>query len=501
MSGGPEPNDRGPARGARLGALIGLAGFAALLVWSGFRPEHGAAIRTAAVAWLMASWWVSEALPLAATALVPVFLFPLLGILPAAETCRQYGHHLILLFLGGFLLARGLSRWQLDRRLALLVTAAVGGSARGIVLGVMAVTAFLSMWVSNSATAAMMMPVALAIVDHAARELRGAGRVQDVQPGRFRFGTALMLGTAYGASIGGVGTLVGTPPNVLLAAMMEDMAGVSVGFAQWMLVGIPVVLVALPLVWIWLVYVAYAPEVSRLPGGRSVVLDQLRELGAMTRPGWMTTAVVVATALAWVTRALWEGALTEAGFLAEGSVKDASVGVLGAVVLFVLPTGDGSGRRLLDRTVWKEVPWNVLLLFGGGLALAAGFVESGLAERIGTAVVSLREVPAWLFVLVITGLVILLTEFASNTASTAMILPLLASTAASLGLGAPTLMVPAALAASMAFMMPAATPPNAIVFGTGYVRIPQMVRAGLGANLLGLLVIELISLGLVGRVW
>jgi sodium-dependent dicarboxylate transporter 2/3/5 len=257
----------------------------------------------------------------------------------------------------------------------------------------------------------------------------------------------------------------------------------------------------LPLVWIWLVYVAYAPEVSRLPGGRSVVLDQLRELGAMTRPGWLTTAVVVATALAWVTRALWEGALTEAGFLAEGSVKDASVGVLGAVVLFVLPTGDGSGRRLLDRTVWKEVPWNVLLLFGGGLALAAGFVESGLAERIGTAVVSLREVPAWLFVLVITGLVILLTEFASNTASTAMILPLLASTAASLGLGAPTLMVPAALAASMAFMMPAATPPNAIVFGTGYVRIPQMVRAGLGANLLGLLVIELISLGLVGRVW
>jgi sodium-dependent dicarboxylate transporter 2/3/5 len=488
-------------RAARVGAVVGLAGFALLLAWSAARPEHGAAIRTAAVAWLMACWWVSEALPLAATALVPVFLFPLLGILPAAETCRQYGHHLILLFLGGFLLARALSRWELDRRLALLVTAAVGGSSRGIVLGVMAVTAFLSMWVSNSATAAMMMPVALAIVNHAAREVEREGAGHDVRPGQFRFGTGLMLGTAYAASIGGVGTLVGTPPNVLLAAMMEDMAGVTVGFAQWMLVGLPVVLVALPLVWLWIVYLAYAPELARLPGGREVVLGQLRELGRMTRPGWLTTAVVGATALAWVTRALWERALIGAGLLAEESVKDASVGILGAVALFVVPAADGSGRRLLDRTVWKEVPWNVLLLFGGGLALAAGFVESGLAERIGSAVVTLRDVPAWVFVLVIIALVILLTEFASNTASTAMILPLLASSAAALGLHAPTLMVPAALAASMAFMMPAATPPNAIVFGTGYVRISQMVRAGIGANLLGLIVIELLSLGLVGRVW
>jgi sodium-dependent dicarboxylate transporter 2/3/5 len=449
----------------------------------------------------MAAWWVSEALPLAATALLPVFAFPLLGVLPADETCRQYGHHLILLFLAGFLLARGLSRWELDRRLALLVTAGVGASARGIVAGVMAVTAFLSMWVSNSATAAMMMPVALAIVTHAAREVERAGEDVDVRPGRFRFGTALMLGTAYGASIGGVGTLVGTPPNVLLAAMMEDMAGVSVGFAQWMLVGLPVAAISLPLVWAWLVFVAYRPEIRRLPGGREVVLGQLRELGRMTRPGWSTTAVVGATALAWITRTLWEPALIAGGWLAGDSLKDASVGMAGAVALFLIPAGDRTGRRLLDRTVWKEVPWNVLLLFGGGLALARGFVETGLAERIGSAVVSLGGVPGWLFVLTVIALMILLTEFASNTASTAMILPLLASSAAALGMGAPTLMVPAALAASMAFMMPAATPPNAIVFGTGYVRIPQMVRAGIGANLLGLLVIELIVLGVVPWVW
>lgn len=502
MSPSPEGSiSSGDSRRARIGLLAGLAGFVGLLAWSWASPQDGAAIRTAAVAWLMACWWVSEALPLAATALIPVFAFPALNILPAASACRQYGHHLILLFLAGFLLARALSRWELDRRLALWVTAGVGGSCRGIVLGVMAVTAFLSMWVSNSATAAMMMPVALAIVGHAGSELGRDGGADAVRPGRFRFGTALMLGTAYGASIGGVGTLVGTPPNVLLAAMLEDMAGVEVGFAEWMLAGVPAVVLTLPLVWLWLVFVAYPPEARRLPGGREVVLRQLREMGPMTRPGWSTTAVVAATALLWVTRNLWEPALVGAGWIAADSFEDAAVGMLGAVALFFVPAGDRSGRRLLDRSVWKEVPWNVLLLFGGGLALAKGFVETGLAERIGSAVVSLGGIPTWLFVLAVTGIVILLTEFASNTASTAMILPLLASAAAALGMHAPTLMVPAALAASMAFMMPAATPPNAIVFGTGYVRIPQMVRAGIGANLLGLLVIELISLGLVPRIW
>lgn len=482
-----------------IGLVAGLAGFAVLVGWSWIDPAHGPAIRVAAIAWLMACWWVSEVLPLAATALIPIFAFPLLGILPAGPTCRQYGHHLILLFLSGFLLARGLSRWQLDRRLALAVTAAAGGSARGIIFGMMAVTAFLSMWVSNSATAAMMMPVALAVVEHAAH-LAGK-ETSDTRPGHFRFGTGLMLGTAYAASIGGVGTIVGTPPNVLLAALMEDMAGVSVGFGQWMLVGVPAVVVLLPLVWAWIVFVAYRPEVGRLAGGSELVRSELRKLGPMTRAGWLTAGVVAATALAWVTRVLWEGALVDAGLLAGDALTDASIGVLGAVVMFALPSGDRRSPRLLDRTVWREVPWNVLLLFGGGLALAEGFITSGLADAIGKSVVGLRGVPLWLFVLVVVGFVVLLTEFASNTASAAMILPLLAASAAAVGVEAPALMVPAALAASMAFMMPAATPPNAIVFGTGYVTIPQMVRAGVGANLLGVAAIELIALVLVPWVW
>ena len=462
----------GGPMGRRLGFWIGITGFVLLLAipWGG--PEHVEARRMGAVAFLMACWWVSEALPLAATGLVPLVAFPLLGILPAAEVSREYGHHLIYLFLAGFLLALALSRWGLDRRLALGIVAVVGDRPRVIVLGLMVATALLSMWVSNSATAAMMMPVGLALTDHAAMVAKGKEGI-DVRPGRFRFGVSIMLGIAYAASIGGVGTLVGTPPNVLLAAMLEDMAGIHLGFAEWMLIGVPVVIVTLPLVWLWLVRIAYPPEIDRLPGGRELVRRELDRLGPWSAGARRTALVVALTAIAWVTRQLWQDWITSSGML-----KDAAVGVAGALALFLVPSGEGNGDRLLDRSVWREIPWNVLLLFGGGLALAKGFVSTGLAKILGHAAVSVSAVPLPVFLIVLCFLVIVLTEFASNTASTAMILPLLASAAASLGLAPPLLMVPAALAASMAFMMPAGTPPNAIVFGTGYVRIPQMLWAG-----------------------
>ncbi len=476
--------------------LLGAAGFLLVLAsgWGG--AEAVSARRLGAVAFMMACWWVGEAIPLAATALLPIALFPLLGILPAPETCAQYGHHLIQLFLAGFLLARALSAWKLDTRLALFVVAIVGNNPRLIVLGMMLVTAFLSMWVSNSATAAMMMPVGMAVVAYSATLLERDQPGVDTRPGHFRFGIAVMLGIAYSASIGGVGTLVGTPPNVLLAGMLEELAGVRISFAQWMLVGVPVVLLALPLVWAWLVFWAQPPEVRRLPGGRDLVRKELALLGPVGPGGWLTTAIVALTALGWLTRPIWEQLVAPGGF-----VKDASVGMLGAVLLFLVPSFEEPGRRLLDRSCWKHIPWNVLLLFGGGLALARAFVSTGLDEILGRGVLGMSSIPLPVFIFVITLVVILLTEFASNTASTAMILPLLAASAIALSVPAPLLMVPAALAASMAFMMPAGTPPNAIVFGSGYVSLPAMIRSGIGANLIALLVIEGICLSIVAWIW
>jgi sodium-dependent dicarboxylate transporter 2/3/5 len=476
----------------RVGLVAGLAGFALVAFAPVDMGLSAPARRTLAVAVLMATWWVSEALPLAATALVPIALFPLLGVLGAGEVTREYGHHLILLFLAGFLLAGGLGRWELDRRLALTVVSWMGDRPRRIVLGLMLVTAFLSMWVSNSATAAMMMPVGLALVAHAAEQI---GPAAAGGPGRFRFGTAVMLGIAYAASIGGVATLIGTPPNVLLASLLSEQAGIEVGFARWMLVGVPTAALALPLVWLWLVGFAYRPEVERLPGGRQLVRARLAELGPLGRPGRRTLLVTTMTAAAWITLPLWEGLVTRPGLL-----TDASVGIAGAVALFLLPAGDGTGRRLLERDVWPQIPWNVLLLFGGGLALARAFEASGLAEALGAGLIALVDVPLALFVVVLVAVVVFLTEFSSNTATTAMSLPLLAAAAAASGIPASVLMVPAALAASMAFMMPAGTPPNAIVFGTGYVRIPEMVRAGVVANLLAIAVITLVTLVLVPRV-
>ncbi|RMG45093.1 MAG: SLC13/DASS family transporter [Acidobacteria bacterium] len=476
----------GPSWRSRVGLIAGAALFAAAAAFPAGGAEAEPARRMAGVALLMAAWWISEAIPLGATALVPVFALPVLGILPARQVCARYGDPLILLFLGGFLMARALARWRIDRRLALGIVALMGERPSRILFGLMAATALLSMWVSNSATAAMMMPVGLALVGHAASLVSARSPEADVSPGRFRFGTAVMLGIAYAASIGGVGTLIGSPPNLVFAGIVEEQTGVPVTFVRWMAVGLPLMLVMLPAAWLWLVRGAFPPELDRLPGGRRIVREQLAALPPMGAAGRRTIAVILAAALAWVTRPLWEEALVGAGQLHDGAIAAAA-----AVALFLLP--DGQGGRLLDRRVFGELPWEVLLLFGGGLALAEGFKASGLDQRIGGTAVALAGIPLPLFVVLVGAVVMLLTEFTSNTATTAMVLPLLLAASGPLGTEPVRLMLPAALAASMAFMMPAATPPNAIVFGTGYVTIPQMVRAGVVTNTIALAVIALLT--------
>lgn len=442
--------------------------------------------RMAAVTVWMAVWWVSEAIPLGATSLLPLVLFPLLGLASASQAAAPYANHLIYLFLGGFFLAQAMQRWNLHRRIALHVVLRVGTGPSRIVLGFMIATAFLSMWVSNTATAAMMMPIGMAVIDQFAEAVRAERPDVDVRAGHFHFGAALMLGIAYAASIGGIGTLIGTPPNVLLAGTLEENFGVRVGFAEWLAFGVPFVAVFLPLVWLFLTRVAFPPELDELPGGATVIAKRLVALGPMKAAERRTAVLFTATAAAWIFRPLWTRALSHGEL-----ITDSTIAIASAVLLFALPAG--SGDRLLDWAWAVKLPWDVLLLFGGGFALASGFERSGLSAFVGNAVVSLRDAPLPLFVVVVVAAIIVLTEFASNTASAAMALPILGAAAAAMGASPTVLCVPAAMAASCAFMLPAATPPNAILFGTGCFTIPQMVRVGAWINLIAVALIALFA--------
>lgn len=487
-----------PLRG-RIGLGLGPALAVLLLLLP--RPE-GLSVdgqRVAAVAVLMAVWWMTEALPLAATALLPIVLFPALGVLPAGEATAPYANHLIFLFMGGFFIAVALQRWGLHRRLALAVVAIVGTEARTVVLGFMLATAFLSAWISNTATTVMMLPIATAILDlivgrggptlrtEAAshpRVRRGA-EVDETNP----LGTALMLGIAYAASIGGVATLIGTPPNAVFAAAADELLGRTVGFLEWMLVGVPVALVMLAITWWLLVYVLH--PLPRRAGTAAAVKDvvggERARLGRMGRGEWTTAVVVACTAFAWLLRAPKEiGAVTLPGTATYlPLVADSTIAIAGAVLLFALPVSLARGEFALDWESARRIPWGILLLFGGGLSLAHAFDTSGLAAWIGDRVALFGALPTIGLVAVVAVVFLLLTELTSNTATATMGMPLMAGVAAGVGTEPLLLMAAAALACSMAFMLPVATPPNAIVFGSGRITIAQMVRTGLWLNLIG----------------
>lgn len=454
----------------RIGLVVGPA----LFIIFAFVPIPGIPEnirRMIAAVLLMAIWWVSEAIPLAATSLLPLVLFPFLGIASAAQAAAPYSNHLIYLFLGGFMLAQAMQRWNLHRRLALHIVAMMGTSPSRVILGFMAAAAFVSMWVSNTATTAMMMPIGLAVIQQVADAVKEKGLDIDLEPGQFNFGVDLMLGIAYAASIGGIGTLIGTPPNVLLAGMMEETYGIQVSFLRWLAFGVPFAAVMVPLTWFWLTRVSYPLEIKEVPGGAALIKEHIRKLGPMNTGERRTAYLFALTAAAWMFRPLWTRWIPTGEF-----ITDSTIAMTAAVLAFLLPAG--SGERLLNWSWASKLPWDVLLLFGGGFSLAAGFDRSGLSQWVGDQLVHFSEAPLPLFILAIVVVIIALTEFASNTASTAMSLPILGATAVGMGLSPLTLCVPAAVAASCAFMMPAATPPNAIVFGTGYLTIPQMVKAG-----------------------
>lgn len=469
----------------RWGGLAAGALLFALALWlpppAGMSPE---AWRVAAVAGLMAVWWITEALPLPATALLPLVLFPLLGVAEVKDAAAPYANPLIFLFMGGFVLGLALQRWNLHRRIALGIVARVGTRPASLVGGFMLATAFLSLWVSNTATAVMMLPVALSVIG-LIEERAG----DDAGHGRRRFAISLLLGVAYGASIGGLGTLIGTPPNALLAGYLGEAHGMSIGFAQWMALGVPLSLLMLALAWWLLTHVLFRVDGEALAGAEGVIGDEIRALGPMSHPERLVAIVFAATALAWIARPLAESVIP--------GLDDTVIAIAAALALFLIPSGV-DGRALMDWDTAKGLPWGVLLLFGGGLTLAAAIASSGLAVWLGEVLKGLEALPGVVIVLAATVGVIFLTELTSNTATAAAFLPLVGSVAVGIGMSPVLLTVPVALAASCAFMLPVATPPNAIVYGSGHLAIPDMVKAGLWLNLAGSVLIVALTYAFAG---
>lgn len=452
----------------RVGLLLGPALFALVLLLPAPEGMPDAAWRTTAVAVLMAAWWISEAVPIPATALLPLALFPVLGIVPIAAASAPYANPVIWLFLGGFLIAIAIERCGLHRRLALGILRMVGTRPASLIGGFMIGTAFLSMWISNTATVLMMLPMALSVVALLDREAGEDGPDAN-------FAVALLLGLAYAANIGGMGTLIGTPPNALLAGFMSESLGVEIGFGQWMLLGVPLVALSLPVCWLLLVRVMYPVPAAGVAGGAEVIRREAAGLGPISRAEWTVGIVTGATALSWILRPLLEPFVP--------GLNDTSIAIAGGLLLFLIPVDWKRGVFPLTWKAAEALPWSVLLLFGGGLSLAGAIAETGLAGWIGGAMEGVGGWPLWAVVLALTAVVIFLTEMTSNTATAASFLPVVAALAVGIGAAPMQLAVPTALAASCAFMMPVATPPNAIVYGSGRVSIPQMARAGLWLNL------------------
>lgn len=478
----------------KIGLVLGPLLFALMLVVPTPPGMEPGAQKMAAIALLMATWWMCESIPIPATSLLPIALFPLLGIMHTKKATAPYASHLIFLFMGGFIIALAMQRWNLHRRIAMNIVKAVGFSPGRLIFGFMASTAVLSAFVSNTATTVMMMPIGLAIIQHVITEGKKEGLDQEIDfsPENFAFGLNLMLGIAYAASIGGIATLIGTPPNTVLAGYLQKAYGYEITFAGWMKVGVPLVAVMLPVCWLWLTRVANPMKLKRVPGGRALIDAELREMGSMSAGERWTALVFLLTALGWIFR-------KQLGFLFPEPklITDAAIAMIGAISLFLIPINLKRNEFVMNWHWATKMPWGVLLLFGGGLAMASGFKATRLADWIGSQVGLLNGAPVLVLVVATATLIIFLTELTSNTATTAMVMPILSAVAIGLGQNPLLLLVPAAIAASCAFMLPVATPPNAIVFGSGYVSIPKMARSGFGLNIIGVVVTVVITYVLV----
>lgn len=481
-SGSKPPRPPAYTTAQKVGLVLGPMLFAFVLLF--FHPAdlslEGRMV-LATTLWV-AVWWITEAIPIPVTSLLPIVLLPITGALESSAVTAAYGNPIIFLFLGGFMIALAMEKWDLHKRIALNIISVLGTSINSIVFGFMAATGFLSMWVSNTAAVMMMLPIGTAIVYQVTLELnKGEGdHSEDID----KFSKALIFGVGYGGTIGGLGTLIGTPPNIILAAIVNELFGVEITFASWMMFAFPVVVVLLFIGWIMLTRFIYPIKFSNLPGGKALIAKEKAALGKITFEEKAVLGVFLFAAFFWITRSfLWQGQI-----LAIPGINDTMIAIFAAILLFLIPSPN-KGGCLLGWDVAKDVPWGILLLFGGGLAIAAGFSSSGLAIWIGGQMSVLEGVNFLLVILLAAGMVLFLTEITSNTATATMILPVLASLALALNIHPFVLMVPAAMAANCAFMLPVGTPPNAIIFATGKIKIIEMVRNGFWLNIIALLLI------------
>ncbi len=470
------------ARYQNIGFFLGPVLAALVLV---LPPAEGISLeawRGIAMALWMATWWSTEAIPVPATSLIPLIFLPLFGITSPDQAARPYGDDVIFLLLGGFIIAMAMQRWNLHKRIALNILARVGGHPAALIGGFMAAAALLSMWISNTATTLMMIPIALSVANAVSGGKKG-----------HTFTIALVLGVAYASSIGGFGTIIGTPPNAIAVGYLADNHGIDISFAQWMMFGIPVVFLMVPAAWLVLTKWAFPLKGIRAEKGKQAIINELKDLGLITTPEKRTAFLFALIAFSWMFRPL----LNDLPGL--GGLNDMTIAIAGAVLMFVIPSGSKQhkGAFLLNWEWAVKLPWGVILLFGGGLSLAKAIKITGLSLWMGEALSGLTAFPLLFLMLALIVMVVFLTELTSNTATTAGLMPVLGALAVVGDYNPLLLAVPAALAASCAFMLPVATAPNAIVFASGQVTIPQMCKAGFRLNLVAIIIVTTLSYALV----
>jgi sodium-dependent dicarboxylate transporter 2/3/5 len=471
-------------------SLFLISGPLLFLAMQFFSPPAGmseSAYSLLSITLWMALWWVTESVPIAITALLPIILFPMTGAVDLQTTTASYGHKYIFLYMGGFMLAIAIEKWNLHKRIALNIIKIIGTNISKIILGFMVATAFLSMWISNTATAVMMLPIAMSIV----AQLQDNPNTEKNE--NLIFGKALMLSIAYSASIGGMATLIGTPPNLVFAGYVEETYGIEITFLQWLKFGVPIAIPLLVIAWLYLTKFAFKFKQKEFPGGKEEINRLLVLIGPMKREEKLVSSIFVLTAFCWITRSF----ILQEFF---PFIDDTIIAMTAGILLFVVPASDFK-KRLITWEDAVKLPWGIILLFGGGMALAAGFQITGLASWLGAQMSIFQGLSLLVLVFVVITLVNFFTEFTSNLATTAMLLPILAPIAISLNINPYMLMVACTIAASCAFMMPVATPPNAVVFGSGYLRIPDMIKSGIWMNIISILFLTLMVYYFLPIIW
>ncbi len=469
-----------------IGLFLGPLSFVLILFFfhpDGLNPQANAVL--ASTAWV-SIWWITEVIPIAVTSLLPIILFPLSGAMELSLTTTSYGHKYIFLYMGGFIIAIAIEKWNLHKRIALNIIYLVGSNIKRIILGFMLATAFLSMWISNTATSVMMLPIGLAVINEFNTRLSN-------QDNDNSFGKALMLSIAYSASIGGIATLIGTPPNIVFAGVVLETFNYEITFFNWMIFGLPISLFLLFICWKYLTNYAFSFKKIEFPGGKEEISKLKQELGPISYEEKMVGVIFALTAFCWITRSFFIQNFIPA-------IDDTIIAIFFATILFLLNTSL-KDRKLINWNEAVKMPWGVILLFGGGMALAKAFEISGLSIWLGEQMISLKGLNLFIILIVLIAAVNFLTEITSNLATTAMLLPVLASLSVLLEVHPFIIMTGATVAASCAFMLPAATPPNAVVFGSGYLRIPDMVKVGIVMNLFSIIFAALMVFYILPILW